>query len=175
MGKRAIACAVALAAAPASAFVPSASSSSSSFSHVAHKQVAVQQRCAFTGCSAVARQSAPSLPQNAVRRAALSMAATPLPLKIGKATRLGACFSHTYCHAPDCLRPCDLPLAYCTAGLFGGGTVGGGVYEICEADNKAFLDSIGADISISKICVRDASKVSDCIRVLNYATACFGI
>jgi hypothetical protein len=40
------------------------------------------------------------------------------------------------------------------------------VYEICEADNKAFLDSIGADISISKICVRDASKVSECIRVL---------
>jgi homoserine dehydrogenase len=61
------------------------------------------------------------------------------------------------------LTACDfaMPLYNSAAGLFGGGTVGGGVYEICEADNKAFLDSIGAEISISKICVRDASKVSN--------------
>ena len=46
-------------------------------------------------------------------------------------------------------------------GLFGGGTVGGGVYEICEAQNKAFLESIGADVKITKICVQNASKVRD--------------
>ena len=47
------------------------------------------------------------------------------------------------------------------AGLFGGGTVGGGVYEICEAKNKQFLQSIGCDVKISKICVQNASKVSE--------------
>jgi hypothetical protein len=39
-------------------------------------------------------------------------------------------------------RGLAMPLCDCAAGLFGGGTVGGGVYEICEADNKAFLDSM---------------------------------
>eukprot|EP00611_Tribonema_gayanum_P019441 TRINITY_DN3364_c0_g1_i1.p1 TRINITY_DN3364_c0_g1~~TRINITY_DN3364_c0_g1_i1.p1 ORF type:complete len:478 (-),score=126.95 TRINITY_DN3364_c0_g1_i1:46-1479(-) len=46
-------------------------------------------------------------------------------------------------------------------GLFGGGTVGGGVYEICEESNKDFLAGIGADVKISKICVRDTSKARD--------------
>ncbi|CAM9985659.1 unnamed protein product [Discosporangium mesarthrocarpum] len=43
-------------------------------------------------------------------------------------------------------------------GMFGGGTVGGGVYEIIEQTKKAFLESLGAEITISKICVRDVNK-----------------
>ncbi|CAM9724267.1 unnamed protein product [Phaeothamnion confervicola] len=43
-------------------------------------------------------------------------------------------------------------------GMFGGGVVGGGVYEIVETVKKAFFQSIGANVTIVKICVRDASK-----------------
>ena len=46
-------------------------------------------------------------------------------------------------------------------GIFGGGTVGGGVVEILEK-KKAYLKSLSdTDITISKICVRDASKARD--------------
>ena len=47
-------------------------------------------------------------------------------------------------------------------GLFGGGVVGGGVYELitkCQ-DNNRFA-SIGADMEINKICVRSLNKKRD--------------
>ncbi|CAM9202144.1 unnamed protein product [Choristocarpus tenellus] len=43
-------------------------------------------------------------------------------------------------------------------GMFGGGTVGGGVYEIVEQTKKAFFQSLGVDATISKICVRNLDK-----------------
>ncbi|CAM9641461.1 unnamed protein product, partial [Ascophyllum nodosum] len=46
-------------------------------------------------------------------------------------------------------------------GMFGGGTVGGGVYEICEQDKKSFLKGLGCDTEIVKICVRDSAKERD--------------
>eukprot|EP00903_Cladosiphon_okamuranus_P008721 g8353.t1 len=46
-------------------------------------------------------------------------------------------------------------------GMFGGGTVGGGVYEICEQDKKVFLQGLGCDSEIVKICVRDSKKPRD--------------
>ncbi|CAM9568359.1 unnamed protein product, partial [Heterosigma akashiwo] len=41
-------------------------------------------------------------------------------------------------------------------GMFGGGTVGGGVYEICQKKKQLF-ESLGANIKIKKICVKDAT------------------
>ncbi|CBJ26029.1 Homoserine dehydrogenase [Ectocarpus siliculosus] len=46
-------------------------------------------------------------------------------------------------------------------GMFGGGTVGGGVYEICEQDKKAFFQGLGCDSEIIKVCVRDSKKPRD--------------
>lgn len=43
-------------------------------------------------------------------------------------------------------------------GMFGGGTVGGGVYEIVEQTKKALFKSSGVDVTIAKICVRDVNK-----------------
>eukprot|EP00639_Heterosigma_akashiwo_P028153 CAMPEP_0194667830 /NCGR_PEP_ID=MMETSP0295-20121207/3553_1 /TAXON_ID=39354 /ORGANISM="Heterosigma akashiwo, Strain CCMP2393" /LENGTH=498 /DNA_ID=CAMNT_0039550363 /DNA_START=73 /DNA_END=1569 /DNA_ORIENTATION=- len=45
-------------------------------------------------------------------------------------------------------------------GMFGGGTVGGGVYEICQKKKQLF-ESLGANIKIKKICVKDATKSRD--------------
>ncbi|CAM9519496.1 unnamed protein product [Chrysoparadoxa australica] len=45
-------------------------------------------------------------------------------------------------------------------GMFGGGTVGGGVYELCEAKRELF-EVLGCHADIAKICVRDASKKRD--------------
>lgn len=47
-------------------------------------------------------------------------------------------------------------------GIFGGGVVGGGVYELvqkCKASNR--FSVIGADIEVSKICVRSLNKKRD--------------
>eukprot|EP00752_Nemacystus_decipiens_P014271 g12692.t1 len=43
-------------------------------------------------------------------------------------------------------------------GMFGGGTVGGGVYEIMEQTKKELFKSMGVDVTIAKICVRDVNK-----------------
>lgn len=45
-------------------------------------------------------------------------------------------------------------------GIFGGGTVGGGIVEILK-NRKDVLDQLGCDIEVAKICVRDASKPRD--------------
>mmetsp|Transcript_10614 Transcript_10614/g.17094 ORF Transcript_10614/g.17094 Transcript_10614/m.17094 type:complete len:479 (-) Transcript_10614:293-1729(-) len=45
-------------------------------------------------------------------------------------------------------------------GMFGGGTVGGGVYEICQK-KKALFESLGANIRIKTICVRSLDKPRD--------------
>jgi homoserine dehydrogenase len=47
-------------------------------------------------------------------------------------------------------------------GIFGGGVVGGGVYELvekCRASGR--FGSVGASMEISKICVRDITKSRD--------------
>eukprot|EP00638_Chattonella_subsalsa_P005384 CAMPEP_0117752042 /NCGR_PEP_ID=MMETSP0947-20121206/11368_1 /TAXON_ID=44440 /ORGANISM="Chattonella subsalsa, Strain CCMP2191" /LENGTH=423 /DNA_ID=CAMNT_0005570605 /DNA_START=130 /DNA_END=1401 /DNA_ORIENTATION=- len=45
-------------------------------------------------------------------------------------------------------------------GMFGGGTVGGGVYDICEKKRPLF-ESLDANIRIKKICVRSLDKPRD--------------
>ena len=47
-------------------------------------------------------------------------------------------------------------------GIFGGGVVGGGVYELVQKHTQSGkFGKIGANIQISKICVRDLSKRRD--------------
>ena len=47
-------------------------------------------------------------------------------------------------------------------GVFGGGVVGGGVYELVQKCNSSGrFQSIGASMEISKICVRDLNKQRD--------------
>eukprot|EP00560_Eucampia_antarctica_P000789 CAMPEP_0197831234 /NCGR_PEP_ID=MMETSP1437-20131217/8429_1 /TAXON_ID=49252 ORGANISM="Eucampia antarctica, Strain CCMP1452" /NCGR_SAMPLE_ID=MMETSP1437 /ASSEMBLY_ACC=CAM_ASM_001096 /LENGTH=442 /DNA_ID=CAMNT_0043434061 /DNA_START=147 /DNA_END=1475 /DNA_ORIENTATION=+ len=46
-------------------------------------------------------------------------------------------------------------------GIFGGGTVGGGIVEIIEKKRQYFNDLADAEIDVTKICVRDASKSRD--------------
>jgi homoserine dehydrogenase len=43
-------------------------------------------------------------------------------------------------------------------GMFGGGVVGGGVYEILHSRNKAALQALGIHATVAKICVRDLHK-----------------
>ena len=57
------------------------------------------------------------------------------------------------------------PLAMAThlrIGIFGGGVVGGGVYELVQKCNaSARFGAIGASMEIVKICVQDLSKPRD--------------
>lgn len=46
-------------------------------------------------------------------------------------------------------------------GIFGGGTVGGGIVEILQTKAKQFEELTGKKIEVAKICVRDASKKRD--------------
>lgn len=46
-------------------------------------------------------------------------------------------------------------------GIFGGGTVGGGIVEILSKKAEHFTQLTGEKITVSKICVRDASKERD--------------
>jgi homoserine dehydrogenase len=46
-------------------------------------------------------------------------------------------------------------------GIFGGGTVGGGIVEILERKKAHLKELTGADMTVSKICVQDASKERD--------------
>lgn len=46
-------------------------------------------------------------------------------------------------------------------GIFGGGTVGGGIVEIMEKKKAYFQKLAGKTIEVKKICVRDASKQRD--------------
>ena len=48
-----------------------------------------------------------------------------------------------------------------TLGIFGGGTVGGGIVEILERKRDHFRLLTGKNIVVRKICVRDASKIRD--------------
>lgn len=48
-----------------------------------------------------------------------------------------------------------------TLGIFGGGTVGGGIVEILESKKDYLKQLTGCDLEIAKICVRDASKDRD--------------
>ena len=58
-------------------------------------------------------------------------------------------------------------------GMFGGGVVGGGVVEILKRE-VAKLENRGVEVTIKKICVRDATKKRDyelptgCSYVTNY-------
>lgn len=46
-------------------------------------------------------------------------------------------------------------------GIFGGGTVGGGIVEIIGNKQKYFTDLTGKKIEVAKVCVRDANKERD--------------
>ena len=46
-------------------------------------------------------------------------------------------------------------------GIFGGGTVGGGIVEILDKKSKYLTDLTGHNVEVRKICVRDASKPRD--------------
>jgi homoserine dehydrogenase len=46
-------------------------------------------------------------------------------------------------------------------GIFGGGTVGGGIVEILERKKAHLKELTGTDMTVSKICVQDASKERD--------------
>lgn len=48
-----------------------------------------------------------------------------------------------------------------TLGIFGGGTVGGGIVEILSRKKDYFRQLTGKNIEVKKICVRDASKSRD--------------
>eukprot|EP01083_Nonionella_stella_P259145 885129_1 len=48
-----------------------------------------------------------------------------------------------------------------TVGVFGGGTVGGGIVEILSNKSEYFRQLTGKNIEVKKICVRDASKPRD--------------
>lgn len=48
-----------------------------------------------------------------------------------------------------------------TLGIFGGGTVGGGIVEILSKKREYFRKLSGKTIEVKKICVRDASKPRD--------------
>ena len=48
-----------------------------------------------------------------------------------------------------------------TLGIFGGGTVGGGIVEILEAKKDIFAEMTGKSLHVKKICVRNASKSRD--------------
>jgi len=59
-------------------------------------------------------------------------------------------------------------------GIFGGGTVGGGIIEILKSKNDHFCELTNCKIEVRKLCVRDASKERDfsipegCTVVTNY-------
>lgn len=59
-------------------------------------------------------------------------------------------------------------------GIFGGGTVGGGIVEILQKKSAHFQQLTGKSIQVKKVCVRDASKPRDftlpegCSIVTNY-------
>jgi len=46
-------------------------------------------------------------------------------------------------------------------GIFGGGTVGGGIVDIINKKGQYFEDLTAADIQVKKVCVRDANKERD--------------
>jgi len=48
-----------------------------------------------------------------------------------------------------------------TVGIFGGGTVGGGIVEILTNKKEYFRQLTGKNIEVKKVCVRDASKPRD--------------
>lgn len=48
-----------------------------------------------------------------------------------------------------------------TLGIFGGGTVGGGIVEILKSKAKVFEQMTGKTLEVKKICVRDADKPRD--------------
>lgn len=48
-----------------------------------------------------------------------------------------------------------------TLGIFGGGTVGGGIVEILSKKKSYFQQLTGKNIEVKKVCVRDASKPRD--------------
>lgn len=70
--------------------------------------------------------------------------------------------------------PSTLQMSGRNIGIFGGGTVGGGIVSILTSKSSDFAKLTGDSITISKICVRDASKPrdfdipSDCSVVTEY-------
>jgi homoserine dehydrogenase len=54
-----------------------------------------------------------------------------------------------------------LSMADINVGIFGGGTVGGGIVEILGKKNEYFEKTTGNTLKVKKICVRDASKPRD--------------
>lgn len=62
---------------------------------------------------------------------------------------------------PSPSSPLAMVLHPATIAIVGGGTVGGGIVEILSGKESFVQDQLNTKISISKICVRDASKPRD--------------
>jgi homoserine dehydrogenase len=54
-----------------------------------------------------------------------------------------------------------LSVEACNIGIFGGGTVGGGIVEILESKRERFEQMTGKTLLVKKICVRDLNKKRD--------------
>lgn len=84
--------------------------------------------------------------------------------------------SHTHSHhrTSYIAQQTLLPLHALNIGIFGGGTVGGGVVDILSSKSAHLKALTQTDITISKICVRDTTKTRDfaipdgCHIVTNY-------
>mmetsp|Transcript_26418 Transcript_26418/g.39049 ORF Transcript_26418/g.39049 Transcript_26418/m.39049 type:complete len:468 (+) Transcript_26418:72-1475(+) len=63
--------------------------------------------------------------------------------------------------APGLKGSTTLNVEALTVGIFGGGTVGGGIVEILEKKQNHINALTGGSIQVKKICVRDASKERD--------------
>ncbi|KAL9190212.1 hypothetical protein ACHAXT_007423 [Thalassiosira profunda] len=67
--------------------------------------------------------------------------------------------SHARSTSTSALRMADGDTV--TLGIFGGGTVGGGIVEILNKKKAYFKQLTGKNIEVKKVCVRDASKPRD--------------
>lgn len=72
-----------------------------------------------------------------------------------------SCDAFTSLSQKDAFRTSLSALPVKKLGIFGGGTVGGGIVDIIQKKQSYFQDLTGHEIEVAKICVRDASKKRD--------------
>lgn len=86
------------------------------------------------------------------------MAAAAASLSIGHAFT-GLPLNHAFRTASSLSMAGDLPVR--KLGVFGGGTVGGGIVDIIQKKQAYFQELTGHSIEVARICVRDANKPRD--------------